>query len=485
LQLFLKYAVFFVLASFTVITSSATAATYIPLDDSVYDILLRLEAEGVIKSGLLTTRPLSRKEVVRLIREAEKSGNKNPFLEKVIVLLKKLSRDDIVETKFVKPIDTLYTRYLYADSDIQELYYNNDGDKFRKGSNLRLGFLSKAEFGRLSFYVNPEFRYSYEDGSGNKDEYALIKTGYGVLSVAGLELQVGKDSQWWGPGYHGALLLSNNPDPLPIIKLSNPQPVLLPWIFKYLGPFRFTLFETSLEKDRNMPEPYMWGMRLNFKPVPYLEAGIQRTAIFAGKGRLNDVSALVKSFAGSNDKKLDGEDGLQKAGFDLKLTVPSWFQPFQLYLEAGEDGSKVLQSKWSYLAGLYLPRILLLDRLDFRAEYSENYFDSYFTSDDRTIGHHMGADSSDIFFEINFHVPELNGRINVSYDIEKHNLSGNNFLNGSRSTKTEASVGLKLNVTRALNIEGKYTFGAFNRPINVNGSDGNINLFALNVEYYF
>ncbi len=487
MQRFLKYAVFF-LGVFTVTIpspSSAKAATYIPLDDSVYSLILRLEAEGIIKSGLITTLPLSRREVVRVLREAEKAGNKNSFLEEVIDLLRRLLRDDIVETKFIKPVDNLYTRYFYADSGIQGLYYNNDGDKFRKGSNVRLGFSSKAELGRLSFYVNPEFRYSEADDSGDKDEYAFLKTGYGVLNFAGLDLQVGKDSQWWGPGYHGALMLSNNPDPLTVIKLSNSQPALLPWIFKYLGPFRFTLIETRLEKDKNTPEPYIWGMRLNFKPIPYLEAGIQRTAVFAGKGRLNDVSAILKSFGGSNEDELKGRSGVQRAGFDLKLTVPSWLQPFQLYLEAGEDGTKVLQSKWSYITGLYLPRILLLDRLGFRAEYSENYFVSSFISNNRAIGHHMGVDSSDMFFELNYHVPELNGRINVSYDIEKYSLSVDKLSGTANPTKIEASVGLTFNLTNALNIEGKYTFGKFKNPIYVNDSAGNINLFALSVEYYF
>ncbi|RLC27952.1 MAG: hypothetical protein DRH37_10135, partial [Deltaproteobacteria bacterium] len=41
------------------------ASTYQDVGDEVYVILERLEAEGVIKSSLLTTRPLSRKEVVR------------------------------------------------------------------------------------------------------------------------------------------------------------------------------------------------------------------------------------------------------------------------------------------------------------------------------------------------------------------------------------------------------------------------------------
>ena len=53
-------------------------AENIEIGDDVYEILLRLEAVGAIKSGLLTTRPISRAEAGRLIREAERAGL-NPF----------------------------------------------------------------------------------------------------------------------------------------------------------------------------------------------------------------------------------------------------------------------------------------------------------------------------------------------------------------------------------------------------------------------
>ncbi len=110
-----------------------------------------------------------------------------------------------------------------------------------------------------------------------------LKGAYGVVSFLGLDLTVGKDSQWWGPGYHGSLLLSNNAEPFTMVRLENPEPVLLPWILKYLGPFRWTFFVTRLEHDRrDVPEPYLWGMRIDFKPHPYVEIGLQRTAMLGG-----------------------------------------------------------------------------------------------------------------------------------------------------------------------------------------------------------
>ena len=88
---------------------------------------------------------------------------------------------------------------------------------------------------------------------------------------------------WWWPGRNGALLLSNNMEPMTMLRFSNPQPALLPWVFRYLGPFRFVFFISRLEDDRkDVPEPILWGLRVNFGPHPVVEVGLERTAMFGG-----------------------------------------------------------------------------------------------------------------------------------------------------------------------------------------------------------
>ena len=275
------------------------ASTNVNVDDDTYGLLLRLEAEGVIQSGLLTTGPLSRREIMRLILEAERnSEGKSPFLQQQIQSLKKRFRDEFNNMKYIKPLDKMNIDYIYSDQIPSELNYNNNGDNYVEDSNIRFGLSSRAEFGGFSFYINPEIRYS------DSDTALIMKRAYGVLSFLGLELELGKDSQWWGPGYHGAMLVSNNAEPLTMVKLTNPHPVFLPWLFKYLGPFRFTMFVSRLEKERTVPNPYLWGMRFNFKPLPYIEIGILRTALLGGKGRPEDLNTWWKSFTtkGENEE---------------------------------------------------------------------------------------------------------------------------------------------------------------------------------------
>ncbi|WP_281753292.1 capsule assembly Wzi family protein [Thermodesulfovibrio yellowstonii] len=469
---------------------SVNASTYLPLDDEVYDILSRLEAEGVIQSGLLTTRPLSYKELKRLIIEAQRNSiNKTTFIKSLLRSLKERFKDETRDVKYIKPLYLLYSRYVYADSEIQALYYNNDGDHYEKGSNLRIGFASRAELEWLSFYINPELKYS--DAENN----LIAKRFYGVMNFLGLELTLGKDSQWWGPGYHGAILLSNNPEPMKILRITNSQPVLLPGIFKYLGLCKFTFFATRLDKERNdISEPYLWGMRLNFKPHPYIEMGFQRTALLGGKGRPEGFKTWWYSFIGKGENLGGVEAGDQRAGFDIKLTLPFKWQPLQLYGEAaGEDEAGGLPSKWAYLMGLYLPRILNFERIGFRVEYANTHVPGYpnvwyrhhiyhagYTYKGRIIGHHIGTDSRDIFLELSYLIPEIGGKISFSYDIEEHNLSAS-----IREKKYEATSKVGIRLTKSVQLEALYNYGRIENFGNIPGKEKKINTVTTMIKYNF
>src|SRR3989304_10361374 len=77
--------ILFCLAMVVLVAASAEASPYIGVGDEIYNILARLEAEGVIKSGLLNTKPISRKEAIRLLSEAEKnSEGRSEFVKELV-----------------------------------------------------------------------------------------------------------------------------------------------------------------------------------------------------------------------------------------------------------------------------------------------------------------------------------------------------------------------------------------------------------------
>jgi hypothetical protein len=488
-----------VLSFVLLLANSASASTYIDINDDAYALLSRLEAEGVVRSGLLTTRPLSRAEAERLLREAEKnSEGQGGFLQDLVRDLKRRIRPDDSGADGLKFLDSAYAKYINNNSGVrpltygaapekeQSLNFNNNGDLYERGSNGRAGFTLRMEdVNRFSFFLNPEFRTAQSDGSE-----LIIKKGYVVFDF-GWDLIAGKRPHWWGPGRHGAILLSNNAEPPAMLEVTNPTPGVLPWLFEYLGPYRFTFFVARLDKDRtDAPRPYLWGMRLNFKPHPDLELGLARTALLGGRGRPANATTWLNSLTGRGEHCTDpagcpGEPGDQRAGYDLKLTMPFELQPVQVYMEAdGEDSDEFLPRYWAYLYGLYLPRLLSVERLAFRFEWAQTFdnnstrptdwylngkYTSGYTYKAVIIGHHMGTDSRDLFAELTCRVPEKNARVSLAFERREHNLSFD-----VNEREREISVRADLELTETTDLDLAYGYAWVDNAGNISGVERSI-----------
>lgn len=490
--------------------SLAAASTYIDIEDAeIYTLLSRLEAEGVIQDALLSTRPLSRREVVRLVHEAEENAEgRSDFINSLVMALRRRVRPWEFETGGFKPLESVYAQYIRTSADVltvaysptfrekeQALNYNNDGDLYGRGSNYRAGFTSRLEeLGPISAYLNPEYRQA--DGS----ERLVLKKGYAVLGFSWLDIVIGKDSQWWGPGRNSANLLSNNAEPLTMIKLTSPEPLHLPWILEYLGPVQYTLFVARLEKNRSdFPEPFLDGIRLDFKPHPLVEIGFERITLLGGHGRPLSGDAWTKSFIGIHGHpNIDTPDSTDsEAGGDIKVTLPFHLQPLQVYWQRdGEDNRQYtfgLPYKFQDLYGIYLPRVLHFERIGLRAEYAVNHINGWpnywynhsiytsgMTYNGMTIGHHMGTDSRDVFLELVYLQPEKNARFSLSYDQQTHNLSG-----PVKEVSKEFTLTAALPLSRHVDITASYGHGRIENPGNIAGPAREADQIKAEARYWF
>jgi len=475
----------------------AAASTYVDIEDvDIYNTLSLLDAEGVLPDALLSTKPLSRQEVVRLVNEAEiNAAGRSEFIKGLVQALKQ--RVKLEEGNF-KPIDSVYGEFVNTNADVlapsytgerekeQAFNANNDGDLYDRGSNYRVGLTSRLEdLGPVSIYLNPEFRAS------DTTQIGVLKKGYGVLDFSWIDIVIGKDSQWWGPGYSGALLLSNNAEPLTMIKFTSPHPLVLPWIFKYLGPFQYDIFAARLNNNSNrVPPSNLWGMRIDFKPLPIIEIGFERTEQISGPQGLNTWADSVIGIA--QHQNIDNTDG--RAGYDLKLTLPFRLQPLQVYLEAdAEDNVHIIPSQWAYLSGIYLPRMLSFERVGVRAEYATTHMYNHpgpvwythpitggYTYNDMVIGHHMGSDSEDLFLELSYRMPDVHTDLFLSYDQEIHNISGP-VLEHTKEFKITGKSRIAGNVDFTLSSG----YGWIYNPGNVAGTTDNVYEVASEVRYWF
>ena len=317
------------------------------------------------------------------------------------------------------------------------LVYNHDGLVYGEHNNFSLQFSSAFGFRDFfSAYVEPILlmRQNTGDLENFDDTKMELLKGYGKLTFWGAELEGGRDSMWWGQGAHGDIVMTNNAFPLDMIKLSNPEPILLPWIFQSLGPFKYTIFASQLTGYDNPSDPWLGGLRINFKPHPLFEMGLSSTLQFNGEGvpRFNFID--IFRFFGAKS----ATNANQLAAFDFRLRLP-FLMDAQAYMEYGGEDSggwdpehpaEIVVKDNAWMFGIYFPRLTFDGRTDLRVEYTLNShrvddtpgfwyghsaYRSGYVHDDIIMGHHMGPDAEDLFTRVSYYLKN-NVQVGLDYD---------------------------------------------------------------------
>ena len=193
------------------------------------------------------------------------------------------------------------------------------------------------------FVTDPLDNQSWRpDGS-----YAAVVLGNWIASAGYLD-------RWWGPGWQGSLILSNNARPVPAISIDRNEstPFDVP-ILRWLGPWRLSTFMGQLEGNRDYSHALLWGLRGEIRPHPTLQIGVSRTAQWCGEGRPCGWGTFWDLLTGNdNDQPLAKQPGNQLAGYDVRWSWPGARVPLALYAQAiGEDEAGGLPSKFLGLFG--------------------------------------------------------------------------------------------------------------------------------------
>ena len=211
---------------------------------------------------------------------------------------------------------------------------------------------------------------------------ATLRAGNWLLGVNALD-------RWWGPGQQGSLILSSNARPVPALMLDRAESV--PWGFRplsWLGPWHFTLFVGRMEgARRDIPNPLLMGMRLAFRPRPWLQLGVQRTNMFCGQGRICDARTWWDMLIGhdnvGNNVSAAHQPGDALAGFDGRISWPGRV-PVAFYTQwIGEDVSQFMPFKYLGLFGLEIGSVVSSGATWHAfTEYSDSTCSFYRTSSD-------------------------------------------------------------------------------------------------------
>src|SRR5262249_43091878 len=243
--------------------ASKLGSTFVPLDSWVYPALERLAALGYIKMQFAGLRPWTRRECLRQIEEAEffaaDLSEGSEVAETIKALREEFKRDGQRFETF--SVDSIYTGYAnISGAPLRDSYHfgqtvwNDYGRPYEQGSNIYTGGSVSAVAGRFFMDARGEFQHvpgrpALTPGQqillntldGNTGPTALepanpmgpsagpvstIDRFYPLDLYAGMQLGAyaftfGKQSLWLGPGESGPLMLSNNADPMYMVRLTN------------------------------------------------------------------------------------------------------------------------------------------------------------------------------------------------------------------------------------------------------------------------
>jgi hypothetical protein len=431
---------------------------YVELDSWIYPAIERLAALGYIQDQFLGMRPWTRVECARLVQQASDlidSARRGPapsLAHQLQIELKKEFQTELDALAGGKDrlirVESVYANLggingkPLNDSDhFGQTVINNFGRPYQEGFNSYDGVSGYATVGRFTIYARGEYQHAPSAPAyslpvrqaiatmdnnpllpatpvAGADQFRLLDT-YVSANVANWNLSFGKQSLWWGPGNGGALLFSDNAEPIYMARASRIAPFRLPWIFRWLGPMKWDLFYGKLSGNQYPPRPMIHGEKISFKPTENLELGFSRTGELGGVGRPLTFGSLSRSYftiTAPTVETAQNDPGKRTGGFDFNYRVPFVRNWLSIYADSlsDDDPSPIDAPRRAGISpGIYLSRVPGISKLDLRVEavntntptsrsnggkyiYYDGFYHDLYTNKSNIIGSWIGREGTGI-----------------------------------------------------------------------------------------
>jgi membrane-associated phospholipid phosphatase len=448
-------------------TPAFMGSPYVPLDSWIYPALERLAALGYIKTISLGMRPWTRLECARLLNEAgEREADTNAPSE-VQQLYSALSQEfahdyDLMsgESNRGAQLESVYFRTLAVSGQpLTDNYHfgqtilNDYGRPYQEGFNSVAGVSGWTTVGPFVIYTRGEYQSAPSapslppaalDFIANVDglppspptmPYAGVNRfrlldAYIGMNLAKWQISFGRQSLWWGPGDEGAMLFTNNAEPLnKMFRIDRVSPFRLPGPLRYLGDIRMEFFLGQVSghqfinngqgegilnsgligqygKDLAL-QPFVSGGKIDFKFNSNLEISVSKTTLYGGPGNPLTLGTWAKSVLGTHHGNSPSGDG--RSGFDLTYRIPKLRDWATFYVDSfQEDEISPLNRpyKAAFQSGMYFAKLPKVPKLDLRIEggttspinfptciycyYSNNQYLNGYTNNGQLMGTWLG-----------------------------------------------------------------------------------------------
>lgn len=316
------------------------AEPVMPAGDTILRHDLQVLADHGILNGPLTSWPLSWGPVLSEIRDMELSADLPPAAAASLARVRDRAS---WETRLESP--TFSTSIGGAESPMRIRSFQNTP---RESAEVSAGVSYTGDV--VSFNLKGQ-AVDQASGSGEvRLDGSMLGFAFGNYSLVLSSLD-----RWWGPGWDGSLILSNNARPIPAVSFDRnfTDPFESKWL-SWLGPWDLSVMMGELESLREISNALFFGLRFNFKPISSLEIGLSRTAQWCGDGRPCDTETLGNLLIGRDNRGDEGiastgsnEPGNQMAGVDLRWSPRFFGRPVALYGQfIGEDEAGGFPSRY-------------------------------------------------------------------------------------------------------------------------------------------
>jgi hypothetical protein len=464
---------------------------FVPMDSWIYPALERLAAFGYVTSAMMGQKPWTRLECARLTEEAEtaiEEGSKET--PGAAGLVTQLQQEFAYELSLLDGgrnltanVESVYARAVsISGPPLTDGYHfgqtisNDFGRPFERGFNGQAGGSVSASAGPLTVYVRAEYQHApsapgltpslrnfistadfvplsdVPNGPVSATNRLEVLDAYAAVNMGNWELAVGRQTLSWGPT-PAPMLWSDNIQPVSMIRLVNPEPFHLPGFLRYVGAIRLDQFFGRLDGHTYIPRPFIYGQKLNFKPLPFLEIGIGRTTFIGGTG--GDPLTLgnfVRSFfnAAGQGPYISTNHGASQTEMDWTLNLPGLRNYVVFYGDsyAPDDILPIARpGRNAWDPGIYITRIPGIPRLDFHLQnvsteakgilageggnagiryyWDHTYHDGY-TNDGFLIGNPVGREGRSFQTWLTYWLSSQN-TLQLTY---KHNVVSTDFVPG-------------------------------------------------------
>ena len=379
-------------------------SVYVPVDSWVYPAAERLAVLTNTRAEVLGMRPWTRAQFARFLeraREMPHDGEGQSLQRTLEHEFAPELNSEIEQTA----LESVYARATQiAGTPLRDSYHfgqtlaDDFGRPYGQGFNAISGGSGYAQQRAGLLYVRGEYQHGASlptpsaatlaalpgidflpagapplqtQGGPAVDHLRLLDTYVGV-SFGRWTGIIGKQSLWWGPAVGGAMLESNNAEPIWMARLTNDLPYQIP----LLGKARLDMFYGKLQGHTSLTQPWIHGEKISFQPLKSLEIGFTRTVVFVGVGRPFTFKRLWNSYFSVGDNQnadlAQNDPGDRRGGLVFSWKLPRI--PVTLYSDSfcDDDPSPLAApTRSTFHPGVYIARMPgPLAKFDLRAEGS-------------------------------------------------------------------------------------------------------------------